>query len=77
MKRLRTPVVKLDRDWGYGAQIWHPYPDIMMMMGLHGQYVYIDPATRTVIVKSSDVPTGKEDEAAVASVLNQISKLRS
>jgi hypothetical protein len=30
-----------------------------------------------VIVKSSDVPTGKEDEAAVASVLNQISKLRS
>ena len=77
MKRLRTPVVKLDRDWGYGAQIWHPYPDIMMMMGLHGQYVYVDPATRTVIVKSSDVPTGKEDEAAVASVLNQISKLRS
>jgi CubicO group peptidase (beta-lactamase class C family) len=77
IKRLRTPVVKLDRDWGYGAQIWHPYPDIMMMMGLHGQYVYIDPATRTVIVKSSDVPTGKEDEAAVASVLNQISKLRS
>ena len=77
MKRLSTPVVKLDRDWGYSAQIWHPYPNIMMMMGLHGQYVYIDPTTRTVIVKSSDVPTGKEDEAAVASVLDQISKLRS
>ena len=48
-----------------------------MLFRSHGQYVYVDPATRTVIVKSSDVPTGKEDEAAVASVLNQISKLRS
>lgn len=52
--RLATPVVTLDRNWGYGAQIWHPYPNTSMLLGLHGQHVLIVPETKTVIVKLSD-----------------------
>jgi CubicO group peptidase (beta-lactamase class C family) len=74
LKRLSTPVVKLDRNWGYSAQIWHPTPDVMMFLGLHGQYIYVDPARQTVIVKSSDEPTDNGDnENWTAKVLREIS----
>ena len=56
MRRLSTPVTVLDHDWGYGAQLWHPFADSMMMLGLHGQYILIQPSTHTVIVKLSDEP---------------------
>jgi CubicO group peptidase (beta-lactamase class C family) len=56
VKRLANPATQID-DWGYGAYMWHPFPGVSSMDGLHGQYVYIDPKTRTVIVKLSDVPT--------------------
>jgi CubicO group peptidase (beta-lactamase class C family) len=73
VKRLSTPVEKLD-GWGYGALTWHPYDGISMMDGLHGQYVFIDPKTRTIIVKLSDVPTGLDLSRPTASVFKQISE---
>ncbi len=74
MKRLSTPVVKLDNNWGYGAQVWHPYPGINLAMGLHGQQIFMDAATRTVIVKLSDFPNGEDPQAAVAAVLYPIAQ---
>jgi len=74
MKRLSTPVVKLDNNWGYGAQVWHPYPGINLAMGLHGQQIFMDPATRTVIVKLSDFPNGDDPQAAIAAVLYPIAQ---
>ena len=73
-KRLSTPVVTLDYGWGYGAQMWHPFPGINLMEGLHGQYIYQDKATNTVIVKLSDMPTGSDESVDVMAVLKQISE---
>ena len=73
--RLSTPVVTLDYGWGYSAQMWHPFPGVNLMMGLHGQYIYQDKANNTVIVKLSDMPTsadGISDD--IADVLKQISE---
>jgi CubicO group peptidase (beta-lactamase class C family) len=73
--RLSTSVVTLDYGWGYSAQMWHPFPGINLMMGLHGQYIYQDKANNTVIVKLSDMPTsadGISDD--IAEVLKQISE---
>jgi len=74
--RMATPVTKLDRGWGYGAQVWHPYPGISMALGLHGQFILINPATRTVVVKLSDNPTDSDHESDTAKVLLEISNLR-
>jgi CubicO group peptidase (beta-lactamase class C family) len=74
LKRLSTPVVKLDNGWGYSAYMWHPYPGINMMHGLHGQFVFMNPATKTVIVKLSDNPTGNDPDVAEARVLYQLSQ---
>jgi CubicO group peptidase (beta-lactamase class C family) len=75
MKRLTNPATTLDRDWGYGAQVWHPYPGTTMLLGLHGQYVYTDPNYQVVIVKLSDEPTDNgENEAFTAAVLKEISE---
>ena len=74
MKRISTPVVTLDNNWGYGAQVWHPYPGINLAMGLHGQQIFMDPATRTVIVKLSDFPNGDDPQAAIAAVLYPIAQ---
>lgn len=75
MKRISTPVVTLDYSWGYGAQVWHPYPGINLMLGLHGQFVYMDRANQTLIVKLSDEPTSSDGESKyVAEVLKAISE---
>lgn len=73
IKRMSTSVETLE-GWGYSAYMWHPYPSIDMMDGLHGQYVFIDRATRTVIVKLSDVPTGLDLAKPTAQVMMGISK---
>ncbi len=74
-KRLSTPAVTLDYGWGYSAQMWHPYPGINLMLGLHGQYIYQDNANKTVIVKLSDLPTSADGiTPKIASVLKQISE---
>ena len=71
--RLATPVVTLDRDWGYGAQMWHPYPNTSMLLGLHGQHVLIVPEMKTVIVKLSD-DLNSENEGPVTEMLYYIAK---
>lgn len=73
--RISTPAVTLDYNWGYSAQVWHPYPGINLMLGLHGQFVYMDKAHNTVIVKLSDEPTSADGESRyVAEVLKMISE---
>ena len=73
--RLSTPVVTLDYGWGYSAQMWHPFPGINLMMGLHGQYIYQDKTNNTVIVKLSDMPTSADGISNdIADVLKQISE---
>lgn len=75
MKRLTSPVTRLDYDWGYGAYMWHPYPGVSLMLGLHGQFVYIDIPNKTVIVKLSDEPTDTDNlSPMVAAVLKQVSE---
>jgi CubicO group peptidase (beta-lactamase class C family) len=73
IKRMSTSVETLE-GWGYSAYMWHPFANIDMMDGLHGQYVFIDRATRTVIVKLSDVPTGLELGKPTASVMMSIAR---
>jgi CubicO group peptidase (beta-lactamase class C family) len=47
------------RRGGYGLQWWTMGDsDAFAAIGLQGQYVYIDPATRTVVVKLSYFPAG-------------------
>ena len=76
LKRMTTPVTTLDRGWGYGAQVWHPYPNTSLALGLHGQFIFINPATRTVVVKLSDNPTDSDHEADTAKALLEISNLK-
>ncbi|MGI9195432.1 MAG: serine hydrolase domain-containing protein [Candidatus Nanopelagicus sp.] len=76
LKRLTTPVTTLDRNWGYGAQVWHPYPNTSLALGLHGQFIFINPVTRTVIVKLSDNPTDSDHESDTAKALLEISNLK-
>jgi CubicO group peptidase (beta-lactamase class C family) len=73
LKRLTAPVTTLDHNWGYGAQVWHPFTGVTMLLGLHGQYVYVHPSTNTVIVKLSDEPTNSgNDEALTVEVLQSL-----
>jgi CubicO group peptidase (beta-lactamase class C family) len=76
LKRMTTPVTTLDRDWGYAAQVWHPYPNTYLALGLHGQFIFINPDTRTVIVKLSDNPTDSDHESDTAKALLEISNLK-
>ena len=76
LKRMTTPVTTLDRNWGYGAQVWHPYPNTTLALGLHGQFIFVNPATRTVIVKLSDNPTDSDHESGTAKALLEISNLK-
>ena len=69
LKRMTTPVTKLDHNWGYGAFVWHPFPGISQAEGLHGQYIFVNPKTRSIIVKLSDSPTGLDETVATAKVL--------
>lgn len=73
--RISTPAVTLDYKWGYSAQVWHPYPGINLMLGLHGQFIYMDKAHDTVIVKLSDLPTSADGiSPKIAAVLKQIAE---
>jgi len=42
-------------SFGYGYQWWIPYGDEgeFMAMGVYSQYIYVNPTTKTVIVKNS------------------------
>jgi hypothetical protein len=50
---------------GYAMQWWTaPRSDAFYAVGLQGQFMYIDPATRTVIVKLSYFPPGDDSHLA-------------
>ena len=73
LKRMSTPVVTLDYNWGYSAQTWHPFPDSILLLGLHGQYIYVQPKEQVVIVKLSDLPTSADGiSEKIVPVLQQI-----
>lgn len=73
MTRLTTPVTTLDHGWGYGAQMWHPFVGSSMLLGLHGQFIFIQPSTHMVIVKLSDEPTDSgNDEVLTVGVLHDL-----
>lgn len=74
LKRLKEPVVTLDHGWGYSAQVWHPYPGVSMALGLYGQFIFVDPESRTVIVKLSDNPPGSDTEEPTAEVLYSLAQ---
>ena len=73
LKRMTTPAVTLDYGWGYGAQTWHPFPETTLLLGLHGQYIYVQPKDHVVVVKLSDLPTSADGiSAKILPVLQQI-----
>lgn len=55
---------------GYGFQTWQvdDEPGAYAAVGLAGQYIYVHPATRTVIVKLSHFPPGNDAEVSRATV---------
>ena len=73
LKRLGTRAVTLDYGWGYSAQTWLPYPDTYLLMGLHGQYIFVKPKEHIVIVKLSDLPTSADGiSAKIVPVFQQL-----
>lgn len=70
--RIATPAEHEVDDWGYSAQWWHPAPGPdFSAIGIYGQYIYVNPATRTVIVKLSDYGT-EQDELATFTAMRAI-----
>lgn len=49
---------------GYGMQWWTFGDSAYSAIGLQGQYIYVDPQTRTVVVKLSHFPPGDEAPSA-------------
>ena len=50
---------------GYGYQWWtFPQTGAYYALGLQGQFTYVDPATRTVVVKLSYMPPGRTEPYA-------------
>lgn len=63
-----VPIEKTGIDWGaqgYGMQFWQldGEPGAYTALGLAGQFIYIHPATRTVIVKLSYFPIPEPPQA--------------
>ncbi|MFD6183575.1 serine hydrolase domain-containing protein [Streptomyces goshikiensis] len=55
--RISTPAPHKVNKWGYSAQWWHAIGGDgtdFSAIGIHGQYIYVNPDTRTVVVKLSD-----------------------
>lgn len=76
LKRMSNPESTLDYGWGYSAQLWLPYPDAYLLLGLHGQYIYVQPKEHVVIVKLSDLPTSADGiSGKIVPVLQQIASL--
>ena len=59
LKQATVPADPAAPGLGYGYQWWTvPGSRAYMALGLQGQYIYIDPDTRTVVVKLSYFPPG-------------------
>jgi len=60
-----APAATEDASGGYGFQWWTmPDTPAYSAIGLQGQYVFVDPATRTVVVKLSYFPPADEQPSA-------------
>lgn len=60
-----APTASEDATGGYGFQWWTmPNSPAYSAIGLQGQYVFVDPATRTVVVKLSYFPPADEQASA-------------
>jgi hypothetical protein len=57
------PHVQPGESFGYGYQWWIPKSDQgeYMAMGIYGQYIYVNPTTKTVIVQLSANPKYNDD----------------
>jgi CubicO group peptidase (beta-lactamase class C family) len=67
-----VPTVADQPGLGYGYQWWTvPGTHAYMAMGLQGQYIFIDPETRTVVVKLSYFPPGDSKAGAETEQLLQ------
>jgi CubicO group peptidase (beta-lactamase class C family) len=66
VRRISTPSVTID-DWRYSAQWWHPAGSTgdFSAVGVHGQYIYVDPAHDTVVVKLSDHGEEQDEQATI------------
>lgn len=63
--RIATPAPLTIDDWGYSAQWWHPSGGVgvdFSAIGIYGQYTYVNPDTKTVIVKLSDHGTEQDEQ---------------
>ncbi len=74
IERISTPARHRVDEWGYSAQWWHPTgsTDDLVAIGVYGQYIYVNPATGTVIVKLSDHGT-EQDELDTVDAMRAIS----
>jgi CubicO group peptidase (beta-lactamase class C family) len=72
LKQATVPTVADQPGLGYGYQWWTvPGTHAYMAMGLQGQYIFIDPETRTVVVKLSYFPPGDSKAGAETEQLLQ------
>ncbi|MEV5485503.1 MULTISPECIES: serine hydrolase domain-containing protein [Streptomyces] len=63
--RIATPAPHKVDGWGYSAQWWHPAGGNgkdYSALGVYGQYLYVDPVSRTVIVKLSDYGDQQDEQ---------------
>ncbi|MFE0381323.1 hypothetical protein ACFW1M_38490 [Streptomyces inhibens] len=72
----RPPAPHKVDGWGYSAQWWHPPGGDgkdFSAVGVYGQYIYLSPDTKTVIVKISDYGD-QQDEQETFDALRAIAK---
>lgn len=65
---------EIEGFWGYGYQWWLPEGSRgdFSAIGIWGQFIYVDPGTNTVIVKTSADPNFKEHEPEAIAVFRAI-----
>lgn len=74
LREATHPAMGEGAQGGYGFQWWTvPDSDAFYALGLEGQFIYIDPASRTVVVKLSYIPL--EEEAVYGEVLTGMAAL--
>lgn len=76
IERIGTPSPHRVSDEGYSAQWWHPDGGDgadLSAVGVYGQYIWVDPPSRTVIVKLSDYGTS-QDETETFEVFRTIAR---
>lgn len=76
--RLSTPAVTMSNGWSYSAQWWHPSgaKGDFSAVGVYGQYIYVNPAERTVIVKLSDHGTEQDEQETIDAMRDLSHNLR-